>query len=66
MNSNHQKSIHFIKMHGLGNDYIFVDTGGYSPNDSTHIGKMPKTEKNRALAGFVEALDYKLHNRNTL
>ncbi len=26
MNSNHQKSIHFIKMHGLGNDYIFVDT----------------------------------------
>ncbi|MBR5401551.1 MAG: hypothetical protein IK102_07045 [Treponema sp.] len=21
-------------------DYIFVDTGGYSPNDSTHIGKM--------------------------
>lgn len=26
MNTNNSKLIHFIKMHGLGNDYIFVDT----------------------------------------
>ena len=29
MNENNTTTIHFIKMHGVGNDYIFVDTDRY-------------------------------------
>lgn len=33
MNKNNTNRIHFMKMHGVGNDYIFVDTALYSIPD---------------------------------